>query len=76
MGATYFKVEMREKGGENPPLTALGVLLDGRFVQAYGTGVGLRFFDHASAVKGMHAAQRYFEFRDRIAEWKVVEVHE
>ena len=73
MGCTYFKVEMREKNSDN--WTALGVLQNGAFVQAYGVGAGLKFFDHESATGGMRAAMKYFDYADRIADFKVSEVH-
>lgn len=76
MGATYYKVMLKEAGGTDAPWTALGVLAGGKFVQSYGRYAGLKFFDHASAEKAMLAAQNYFEYANRIGEWKVIEVHE
>ena len=74
MGCTFYRVLMRETGSDN--WTSLGVSAQGKFAQAYGKGVGLRFFDHASAAAAMRAAKNYFEFADRIETWEVSEVHE
>ena len=74
MGCTFYRVLMREAGSDT--WTALGVSAEGRFAQAYGKGVGMRFFDHASAAAAMRAAQNYFEYASRIGTWKVSEVNE
>ena len=74
MGATYFKVMLRERGSDT--WTALGVGADGEFAQAYGLGRGLRFFDHGTAAAVMRAAQHYAVRGADIDEWKVSQVRE